>query len=141
MVPPPSPSSLLAHPSGAGPLFATVPDIVMGRLAMPGGPVYLPYGRRNFGALHIWDRHAAEMARKGFHAFTDVPAFVARVVRPGAPLHFEGGSRDERLAVVQSVSGTAILQLVQRPGQDHHYSVVTVYLGFNRHGPRVGTLL
>lgn len=113
----------------------------MGKLFMPGGPIYLPYGRRNFGAVHIWDRHSNEMARKGFSQFADVPAFVATVVRQGAPVHFEGGGRDERLAVVQAVSGTAILQLVQTSAEDCHYTVVTVFLGYRRHGPRVGRLL
>jgi hypothetical protein len=46
----------------------------------------------------------------------------------------------DRLAVVQSASGTAILELFTPPNAPAYYSVVTAYLGFKRHGPRIGQL-
>lgn len=59
------------------------------------------------------------MLQRGFDEFKQVNQFVASIIRPYAPLHFEGGDRANRLAVVQSSSGTAIIQL--RNSEDESY--------------------
>lgn len=133
----PSPRHRLINPKSGNEVFAFVPE--MAKFHFPQGPVVLLYGRRNFGACHIWDRHRTEMLGKGFLSQDMVPDFVASIVRPNAPLHYEG-RHDAKLAVVQSASGTAILQLFQPQGAPVYYSVVTAYLGFNRHGQLIGRL-
>ena len=108
----------------------------------PQGAIFLPYGRRAFGATHILARHQKEMESKGFSGLAEVPDFVATILRPRAPFFFEGGlDRKSRLAVVQSMSGTVILQLLEPTELAAHYSVVTAYLGFVKHGRRIGALL
>lgn len=134
----PSPSERLLCPRSGSVEFAIVPEIR--KFGFPAGPVILLYGRREFGAQHIWNRHQSEMKKKGFMQFEQVPDFVSTIVKPGAPLHFEPVGDAKKLAVVQSVSGTVILKLLLAHNLPPHYSVVTAYLGFNRHGPRVGSL-
>jgi hypothetical protein len=134
----PAPSQKLLNPRTGSEIFAVVPSIPKHRF--PEAPVYLLFGRRQFGATHIWDKHSAEMSRKGFHSREQVADFVATIVKPAGPLHFEGTQRHVRLAVVQASSGTAILQLFTPPNAPAYYSVVTAYLGFSGHGPRIGTL-
>jgi hypothetical protein len=135
----PSPTEKLLNPRTGSEIFALVPSII--RYGFPQAPVFLFFGRRSFGAAHIWDRHSIEMSRKGFDHFHQVPDFVSTIVKPSGPLHFEGSFMRDRLAVVQSASGTAILELFTPPNASPYYSVVTAYLGFKRHGPRIGQLL
>lgn len=135
----PSPSDRLLCPRSGLEEFANVPEI--SKFGFPKGPVILLHGRREFGAKHIWDRHQSEMKTKGFMQFAQVPDFVSTIVKPGAPLHFEPVDDAKKLAVVQSVSGTVILKLILAQKLPPYYSVVTAYLGFSRHGPRVGSLM
>lgn len=135
----PSPNSRILHPNGTGFAFASVPEINSRGIVFPAGNIYLTHGRRSFGATHICDKHQKEMHRMGYTSDDQVNAFVASIIKPYAPLHFEGGDRAHRLAVVQSSSGTAIIQLIQWP-EEIHYNVVTAFLGRNRHGSRVARL-
>lgn len=65
---------------------------------------------RGFGALHIWDEHRREMARRGLMSYENVPKFVA-----------------------------AILQAVHRR-EGPIWSVVTAYAGNKTHVTRIGTV-
>lgn len=133
--------SRLLHPISGEQSFGIVPYIKSGHIELPSGHIYLPYGRRNFGAVHIFERHSKEMLQQGLSSLEDVPSFVAKIVRPRAPLHLEGGEhRDHKLAVVQSSSGTVILQLRLPQDTEPVYTVVTAFLGKLRHGPRVGVV-
>lgn len=134
-------STVVPHPASADGSFGTIPKIYFKQHHFPKGKVYLLYGRRNFGAAHIFNRHKNEMKQRGFNTISEVPNFVATIVNPYAPLHLEGGDQKHKLAVVQSSSGTAILQLRSPLDGEPYYSVVTAYLGFNKHGPRVGKIL
>ena len=135
----PKPSDKILHPNGIRYAFASVPAINSRGSSFPEGNIYLPFGRRKFGAVHIYDKHRTEMLQRGFNGFEKVNWFVASIIKPYAPLHFEGGDRANKLAVVQSSSGTAIIQI--RHSEDEcYYNVVTAYLGRNPHGGRVGSL-
>ena len=134
-----SPNTRILHPNRHSFAFASVPEIKSRGLSFPKGNIYLTFGRRKFGAVHIYDKHRREMLQRGFDGFKQVNQFVASIIKPYAPLHFEGGDRANKLAVVQSSSGTAIIQL-RNSEDEYYYTVVTAYLGRNPHGGRVGSL-
>lgn len=82
------------------------------------------------------------MAQRGFLTEDEVAGFVQTILKPWAPLHLEGeAGRTEKLAVVQSSSGTVVLGRRDPPGGPLFYSVITAYLGHKRHGMRIGKLL
>ena len=80
------------------------------------------------------------MAKKGFLSIEQTPNFVASIIRPFAPVYLEGGTVRERLAVVQAVSGTVILELRTPDAMPAYYSVVTAFLPSTGHGKRIGQL-
>ncbi|MGQ0563664.1 MAG: hypothetical protein ACT4OK_01150 [Gemmobacter sp.] len=108
-------------------------------------PILLFAGRhigpnRGYGAQHIWAEHAAEMARYGFRSADKVPDYVAKLVRAGTPLYFEGASfRRTRLLAVRTAEGTTILEYLDRR-DGPIWSVVTAFSGTKTHGTRVGTV-
>lgn len=78
------------------------------------------------------------MRRIKLTEITDVPAYVATIIRPATPLFFEAAHmRRTRLLAVRSANGTAVLEFVDR--QDV-WSVVTAFSGTKTHGTRVGTV-
>ncbi|MCA0205832.1 MAG: hypothetical protein LCH92_15915 [Proteobacteria bacterium] len=134
----------LQHPSGAD-HFGLLDDMRSGAFRLPAGPVLLLMGEhfgpnRGWGARHIWHEHQREIAARGWDQFEDVAKFVALIVCAGTPVFFEGpGTRNTRLAVVRSRTGTAILE--SRDRRDGHiWSVVTAFAGTKTHGTRVGTV-
>ena len=139
---PPNPTqhTRLRHPETGNVSFGVVPEMLFNKVTWPTGDAILFYGRREFGALHIFERHEKEMARKGFHGLEQTPAFVASILRARAPIYLEGGSRRERFAVVQAVSGTVVLELKTSGECLAYYSVVTAFLAFTGHGKRIGIL-
>lgn len=121
--------------------FGTVPALTGRGYSFEEGQVHLLRGDRAFGARHIFFRHAKEMAQRGFMTEDEVSGFVQTILKPWAPLHLEGeAGRTEKLAVVQSSSGTVVLGKRQ-DGNGVFYSVITAYLGHKRHGMRIGKLL
>lgn len=122
--------------------FGTVPVLNGRGYSFEEGPVHLLRGDRAFGARHIFLRHAKEMAQRGFLTENEVSGFVQTILKPWAPLHLEGeAGRTEKLAVVQSSSGTVVLGKRQDFSGAIFYSVITAYLGHKRHGMRIGKLL
>lgn len=140
-LPGPGRNARLLHMANGTEIFGRVPNLrISSTLILPEGLIYLPQGRREFGAIHIFDRRRHEMAQRGLNGLPAVPAFVASILRPAAPIHAEGRKR-EKLAVVQSRSGTVILTLREPAGQAPHYTVTTAFLSHKVHGQRVGKLL
>ena len=136
----PKPQTRLCHPVTGLTCFGIVPRMVFNRVEWPRGEIVLPYGHRAFGAVHIFARHSAGMAKKGFLSIEQTPNFVASIIRPFAPVYLEGGTVRERLAVVQAVSGTVILELRTPDAMPAYYSVVTAFLPSTGHGKRIGQL-
>ena len=135
----------ILNPMTGDTAFGHVDALRLAGLDYETAPILLFTGRhigphRGFGARHIWSEHAVEMARFGFCAMDEVPAYVAKIVRTGTPLYFEGASfRTTRLLAVRSTEGTTILEyLDQRAGPV--WSVVTAFSGTKTHGTRVGTV-
>lgn len=135
---------ILHHPDG-GICFGVVPEMNSRGVIIPSGGIRLLSGKhrgpnRGFGAQHIWAEHAAEMERKGFHGYDEVPAYVAHIIQNGTPLYF-GGESWNRVTVmaVRASSGVAILDYKDRR-DGAIWSVVTAYGGSRTHGTRVGTV-
>lgn len=88
-----------------------------------------------FGCLHIWLQHQnCFKSKKICEKVEDVPALVAKVLRPGTRI-LEQHRGDERLAVLQSSVGTIILEW--RSG---YYSIVTLYLKKDTRGTVIGSV-
>lgn len=106
----------------------------------PEGYIVLKWGlhRRlhsGFGCLHIWLQHQnCFKTQKICENVEDVPALVARVLRPGTRI-LEQHRGDDRLAVLQSSIGTIILEW--RSG---YYSIVTLYLKKDTRGTVIGSV-
>ena len=104
--------------------FARVPEIRdrNGAIVLPGGEVFLRYGQhlgphRGFGFMHIWKEH--EVSIEDHDAALDVVRHeVARVLRPGTGVHYEGG---DRVVCFRPRSGVAVLELREQ-GRYVHYS-------------------
>ncbi len=111
------------------------------------GPIYLLQGQhfgrnRGYGVDHIWAEHEADVIKAGYSRIEDVPSYVSRIVCSGAVVHCEFAQLrgDQRLTVVRSPMGKAVLELRRPRGAEPFYSVLTAY-GQNRaDGTRVGTV-
>ena len=140
-----------------GPLISPITGVVefgflgtirgLQKFSQPGGPIVLKRDdhigqNHGFGAKHTWAEHKKEMHDLGYEEFDDVPRYVTSIIVPGTPVHCEFAqlSGHKRVTVVRSKTGTAVLEY--RIGRnDSHDSVVTVFSGEIKHGPRVGTVL
>ena len=136
---------LLINPRSGSYIFGNVPQIKSKNDIIPTGDIFLFQGKhvgpnRGFGAIHIWREHAKEMAQIGLTSFDEVPNFVSNIVQIGTPLYFgDRYSRKIRLMAVRHVSGTAILECIQR-NDGTIWSIVTAFSGRNTNGTRVGSV-
>jgi hypothetical protein len=116
---------------------------------IPGGEIFLLQGRhiavnKGYGVEHIWTAHENEMRSAGFSSKVDVPAYVSRIIHAGAGVHCEFSQirQDQKLTVVRSPHGTAVLELrrPRNPNENPFYSILTAYSKNNANGTRVGTV-
>ena len=140
------PNTPLINPATNDIVFGVIDEMKGPRYILLGADIWLKRGRHSglqggFGATHIWEEHRAEMARRNFYSFEEVPAYVAEIIQPGTPVYceFNQMSGHPRLTVFRSARGVAILELKQMRDGDH-YSVVTAYSNSRAHGTRVGTV-
>lgn len=136
------PYSLVPHPSNGTHIFGHIETAKVRGITIPPGAIYLRRGiDRKFGLRHIWWKHAADLIRAGFLDETKVPAYVAAIVRPGSPVHFEGGRPDARtrVTIIRSSKGIAVLEFDEAPDCGF-YHVITAFGKRNADGTRVGTV-
>jgi len=105
------------------------------------GPIVLRYGRhlgpnRGFGFEHIWKEHGGAYPDHD-EAMEKVEARVREVIRPGAEIFYEAGSR---AAIFSSIRGMAIVERKPDGNNASIYSVVTVYKPRKVNGSRVGAV-
>jgi len=141
----PKPNDPAPNPATGTLSFGLVPEGKSGADVIPEGEIQLRHGKhsganRGFGIEHIWAEHKKEMEQAGFITKEDVPAYVATIVRPGSAIYYEGGyHKHQRVAVVRSSSGTAILEL-KHMSEGAIWSIVTAYAGKNTNGTQVGAV-
>lgn len=140
------PNVFLNNPVSGTLIFGVIDAMKSRGVCIEGGEIRLKRGRHGgpysgFGAAHIWAEHEQELRQRGFLRLDDVPAYVASIIQPGAPVFCEFAQMRgaPRLTVVRSPTGMAVLQLFQTRGSPH-YSVVTAYSNAKAHGTRVGTV-
>ena len=140
------PNTLILNPNTGSPSFGLVPGMNSRGTVIVSGEIRLLRGKhlgpnRGFGACHIWAEHTKEMKKLGFLQESDVPKYVAHIIRTGTPLFYSGDSFTKiRLMAVRAVAGTAILE-VREQRELTFWSVVTAYSGTKNHGTRVGTVV
>lgn len=139
------PNTLLKHPTQDTYIFGYIAEKNSRGVIIPKGPIHLKSGKHNgpnkgFGAAHIWAEHRREMEVRGHTMREHVPAYVAEIVCPGASVfcEFENMSKWQKLAVIRTAIGTAILQYVA--SKEAHYSVVTAFARKNANGTRIGSV-
>ena len=138
-------SRLIINPVSNDFAFAVIPSLILGGRECSETHVVLREGQhigpnRGYGSEHIWAEHQREMAAIGLHSPAEVPLFVLSILKPGTPLHFQGGDwRKTRLMAVRATAGTVVLEHRQQRHGDV-WSIVTAFAGTKTHGARVGTV-
>jgi hypothetical protein len=135
---------LLLNPNTGTSVFGRLEEMRAPGVILPAGRIYLKAGEHygpnhGYGGAHIWAEHAKEMASVGFMQEKDVPAFVATIVCPGAQVFYEANRMrgNQRVSVVRSANGTAILQFVGTLGVPRYF-VITAFKNAKAHGTKVG---
>ena len=140
------PTTILLHPLSGCVSFGLVPTTRSRGALIQGGEIRLLRGvhtgpHRGYGARHIWAEHQKEMRSLGLLFEGDVPAYVAHIIRPGAPLYYGGETiRRVRLMAVRAAAGIAILEFREQRNTSF-WSVVTAFSGSKKHGTLIGTVL
>jgi hypothetical protein len=135
----------LTHPQNGGVCFGNVVEMNSRGIIIPAGEIRLASGKhhgpnRGWGAAHIWAEHAREMEKRGFLTYEDVPAYVARIIRQGTHLYYDGAHmRQTRLMGVRTPVGMAVLEF-RNQRDEPIWSVVTAFSGTKMHGTRVGAV-
>ena len=139
------PNDRVPHPVTRSFSFGVIPESKLRSETIPEGRIELRQGKhlgpnKGFGIEHMWAEHKKEMEQAGYSSKDDVPAYVATIVSPGTPIYFEGGShRSQRVAVVRSSAGMAILEL-KHTNDGVVWSIVTAYSGTKKNGTLVGAV-
>lgn len=134
-------------------IFATIPSVRLffsktnTSLILEAAPVYLLEGKhygphKGFGVVHIWAEHEKEIKAEGFRTITDVPAYVANILRPPSAIYFEDRDlRSKRVSNVRLRTGSAFLEYFPQTRENQSYwSVVTAYSETRTKGSLVGSL-
>ena len=80
------------------------------------------------------------MAKLGFKGFLEVPAYVADIIKLGAPLYYEGGKWGTiTLMCVRPNGGTAVFEYTESR-ELNYWKIITAFSGKKAHGTRVGTV-
>lgn len=141
--PKPHKGTLINHPTNGGLVFATVPTGLP--YGLTSGDIYLKHGEhrppRGYGLIHVWEGHKDDLLKAGYASMTEAARYIADIIRAGAPIYYEGStSRDQRLAVVRSALGIAIIEHKPLPLGNLTWSVVTAYPKPRAQGKLVGKL-
>ena len=117
-------------------VYADFPKIEHIRKIFEAGSIYLQQGNENWGAKHIIRFHSREFSGQS------VEEFVQDIVRSETPVHceFEGMDEQQKILVVNSRRGTAVLRWVAQQGGGF-YTVVTAFARKHSIGERIGKLL
>lgn len=139
-------NDLLINPNTNTYVFGIIPEIKSGRNYFQRGEIHLKKGEhrginRGFGAEHIWEAHKKQLIVLGYQSIADVPRFVSGIILPGAPIHCEFcGVGKNRISIVKSTIGMAVLEERQTSNNKTIYSVVTAYMAVKIHGTLIGTV-
>ena len=132
---------LVSHPSGSF-SFGTIPE--MPKFALPGGEIYLRVGvhkgdNKGYGIRHIWEAHQKDLSRYGCAGIEGVPAHIAKMIVPGAPIYceFRELRGHHRLAVMKTPTGSLVLD-PRHERRGFGYYVVTWYPKRRLDGTLVG---
>jgi hypothetical protein len=141
-------NTLLINPNTNTHIFGEIPEMTdkRKRYCFERGEVKLKYGKhirknKGFGAEHIWIEHEHELIKLGYQSMADVPKFVSEIIRPRMPIYYEfDNTLRDRITVVKSTAGIAILEKTSDANNRIFYSVVTVFGGRSAHGTQIGTV-
>lgn len=122
--------------------FGVIPE--MPHFDLPGGEIYLRAGEhfgpnRGYGVRHVWEAHQADLVKLDCMSIDGVPAHIARMIVPGAPIYceFRQQKGGQRVAVLKTAMGTLILE-PRNERRGFGYYVITWYPQRRAHGTLVG---
>ena len=134
------PLRFLTNPNTGGFSFGRIPEINTRWQHFPCGEILLPIGKQISHVSGFGAKHRTEMAKLGFKGFQEVPAYVANIIKQGAPLYYEGGKWDAiRLMCVRPNGGTAVFEYTESR-ELYYWKIITAFSGKKAHGTRVGTV-
>lgn len=135
------------HPYADEYCFGEIPEISHTRYNIPGGEVFLRYGKHNpannrgFGLTHIWERHSSELEAMGYCELFDAAKYVADIIQPKAKIFYEfAATRNEKVTVFQNALGVAVVEYRLDGDNVGKYSVITAYKPRRIHGTQIGVL-
>ena len=138
----------IINPYTGTPVFGVIPLIKNKSYCFPEGEIFLKYGEhrganRGWGLKHIWKEHEKDMLIMGYKSESDVSRYIGDILKSGSKIYCEFSNlRNERVAVLQSSIGSAIIEHRVDGKNNTFYSVITAYKQGRRkpHGQLIGAL-
>lgn len=140
------------HPNGLQrDVFGLIPEIKTSGLHFPKGMIYLPRGEfdknnSGFGLEFIVAKHGKNLQPNVVSCVhTKAIQYVAELLSPGMPIHGNYYGRHprtgNRLTIVNSSKGSAILELRQKGQNPPFYTVIRIFDKCQGKGAVIGRLL
>ena len=136
----------IINPHTGTPVFGVIPEINHKSYNFPEGDIFLKYGEhrganRGWGLNHIWIEHEKELVLQGYTSLEDVARYVSDILQTGSKIFCEFSSlKNERVAVLQSPIGSAIIEHRIDGENNTFYSVITAYKQGRPYGQLIGKL-
>lgn len=142
----PHKNSHVINPKTGTPIFGRIEEISTSNYKFPSGDIFLRYGEhrfanRGFGVAHIWAEHSSELIELGYDDESKVADYVSDIITTGAKIYCEFSRMgNERVTLLQSKIGIAILEHRQDGNNNDIYSVITAFKHKQVHGVLIGSL-
>jgi hypothetical protein len=140
-------NTFITNPKTNNFIFGKIPEIKLPKGYFPAGDIMLLHGRhmginKGFGVAHIWAGHSHELQKIGYANIDEVARYISDIIVTGAGLfsEFEDIRGNHKVAVIQGVIGTAILEQRINYDSQNFYSVITAFPKGKPRGTRIGSV-
>ena len=129
-------------------VFGRIPEIPHPRYHFPEGDIILKYGehwgRNNgYGVKHILEQHSRELVLADYEDIIEgAVEFVSDILKSGSRIYCEfSRMREERMTVLQGLTGSVIIEHMYDGNNQTYYSVVTAFDNKRSKGQLIGNLI
>ena len=139
-----SKNTLIINPRTDTTVFGVIPKISHRHYAFPEGNIHLRHGEhlgpsKGWGLNHIWYEHQSELIKMGYETDERVAHYVSDIIQFGANIYCEFSRMgSERVTVLKSPFGVAILEQRYDGDNNDFYSVVTAFNNKLAYGQLIG---
>lgn len=128
------------------PVFGIVPEINHSRYHFPQGEIVLKYGghwgRHGYGVKHILEQHSRELTLAGYEDVEGAVRFVSDILKGGSRIYCEfSRMKEERMTVLQGLTGSVIIEHKYDGDNQTYYSVVTAFDNKRAKGQLIGNIM